>query len=332
VKTKPGQVVILSWGDGARLVIDGLPHNLAAFIAERWGAGADLGPVERDPTDLRLVIPGEAWDARSPEPRRIRISVRSGSGDEPVEIRIGPHAVCLGSGGDPDTLRISSHRPPSAIERELLVDVAINHLLARQGRPVLHACAFELGGTGIVGLGESFAGKTTVAMAAMRAGGRVISDDLVLASPASTGRIALFPLRTFGWLRGKTRDIVPHELREKMRETEEGGEPRWVLSREHGGRGFIGRSEVQVMWVLSVDRRLKESRIAEIDQGKTFAALIRASSPVFLSRHCPEERDALIQVLRALSETCRSFRVRLGRRLLDDPEAEMARLIKVSAD
>jgi hypothetical protein len=247
-------------------------------------------------------------------------------------MRVGPHGVVLGSGSDPDLVRISDRRLPSVLEREVLIDVAINHLLARQGLAVLHACAFEVGGNGILGLGDSFAGKTTVAMAAVRGGGRVVSDDQLLAGPSTTGGVVLRPVRAHGWLRGATRDIVPQQLREKMWETEEDGEPRWILSRKDGGEGFKEVLTPNILWVLSVDRRLKSSRISGVNQGEAFAALIRASSPIFFSRHCPEERDALIPVLRALSEGCKAFRVKLGRRLLEEPEAEMARLIRASAD
>ncbi len=164
----------------------------------------------------------------------------------------------------------------------------------------------------------------------MRAGGRVVSDDVVLAVPGEDGVYSLLPVRSYGWLRGKTREIIPAELRDKMVESAENGQPRWTLNREDGGDRFIEKSTPDVVWVQSVDRRLKESRIEPIDHGQVFAALIRASSPLYLSRHCPEIRDKLIPVFRSLCEQCRGFRVRLGRRLLEDPVGEMERLIELS--
>ena len=115
-----------------------------------------------------------------------------------------------------------------------------------------------------------------------------------------------------------------------MVEGAESGEPRWTLDREDGGDRFIEKSTPDIVWIQSVDRRLKESRIEPVDQGQAFAALIRASSPLYLSRHCPEIRDKLIPVFRALCAQCRGFRVRLGRRLLDDPAGEMERLVELS--
>jgi hypothetical protein len=85
-----------------------------------------------------------------------------------------------------------------------------------------------------------------------------------------------------------------------------------------------------VVWVQSVDRRLRRSRIEAIDHGHVFSALVRATSPIFVSRHCPEVRDRLIPLFRSLCAQCRGFRVRLGSRLMDDPAGEMERLLELS--
>jgi len=323
-------VSVIRWGTAACLGLDGLPSHEVRLVAERWCGIADPEGSETGARVLRLVVPREARESSATEPGRIRIGIRGGDGLAPLELRIGPHGVFPGNGAEPDRVRYSSRRPPSAVEHELLVDLGVNHLLARQGLPVIHGCAFKLGDASVLGLGESFSGKTTVSVAAMRAGGRVVSDDVVLVAPDEAERYSLLPVRSYGWLRGRTREIIPSELRKKMVENDENGQPRWVLNREDGGAGFVEETTPNVIWIQSVDRRLKESRIESVDQGQVFAALIRASSPLYLSRHCPEIRDKLIPVFRSLCEQCRGFRVRLGRRLLDDPVGEMERLVDLS--
>lgn len=316
----------IRWGSAARVSVEGLSAEEVRGVAGRW-----CGYVESDRgADHRLRVPPLHEVVQSSNPRRVRIGVRGGAGDRPLALTVGPHTVELGSGDEPNVVRHSARRSPSAIEHELLIDVGINHLLARQGLPVIHGCAFELGGASILGLGESFSGKTTVSVAALRAGGRVASDDVVLAVPEGNGLFSLFPVRSYGWLRGRTREIVPYELQHKMFENEEDGSPRWVLNRDDCGESFVEEVVPGVVWVQSVDRRLKASRVEPVDQGQVFAALIRASSPLYLSRHCPEIRDKLIPVFRSLCAQCRGYRVRLGRRLLEDPEGEMARLLELS--
>jgi len=322
-------VALIRWGRSLVVGVEGLSVAALEAAAGRWcgtvgwedgGSGAVL----------RLVVPPLGGDPAARPPARVRLGARVDGQDGRLELRVGPHAVLAGTGAEPDVVRFGARRPLSQVEYDLVVDLGINHLLARQGSPVLHAGAFELGGLSVLALGESFAGKTTVAVAAMAAGGRVVSDDAVLAVPEGQ-RLVLLPVRSYGWLRGRTREIVPDELRRRMVEGAENGHPRWVLSREHAGGAFVERSMPDTIWVQSIDRRLRESRIEAIDQGRVFAALVRASSPIYLSRHCPEIRDRLIPVFRSLCSQCRGYRVRLGRRLLEDTEWEIRRLVEASS-
>ncbi len=311
-------------------MFEGLPEADVVDFASRWGAAVETGGAFNRSDHFRLVVSGGAFDSVVRRTQSSPPKVRTRFHGDSIEVAVGPHRVFLDSATGPDRIEISPARRLDDAERELLVGAALGHLLAKQGMAVLHACAFESGGGRVLGLGESFAGKTTISMAAVRAGGAVVSDDLVLAGLDPTGRVELRPLRTYWFLRGNTKKIVPQSLNSKMWETDENGETRWVLPCGEHQTGTIDRLTPKVLWLLSVDRRLKESRVAEVAQAMSFAAMIRASSPVFLSRHCPRERDALMPVLRALSEGCRAFRVRLGRRLLDDPEGEMRRLLEAS--
>ena len=152
------RVNCIHWGSAARVLVDGLPAEEVRNIAGRW-----CGSVDSDCGDaLRLWVPSGHEVVRGSNPRRIRIGARGGLGGRPFSLVVGPHMVEGGSGDEPDVVRFSTRRSPSPIEHELLIEVGINHLLARQGLPVIHSCAFELGGASVLGLGESLSGKTTV--------------------------------------------------------------------------------------------------------------------------------------------------------------------------
>jgi hypothetical protein len=326
----PESVEWLGIGAAASVGLIGVSAEMSEVIARRWSAEHPVVDGAERQSGRCLIVPAMSLNEWGSEPARIPLRVISGRRADSLEVRVGPHAMVMGKGQEPDRIRFSNRRPPSRFEFDLLVDVGINHMLARQGLPGFHGCAFEIDGVGVLGLGESFSGKTTVSVAAMRSGGRLVSDDAVLVIPRNDGVCSLRPVRSFGWLRGRTREIVPSELKERMIETDENGQSRWVLRREDGGCLFVETATPNVVWVQSIDRRLKESRIEAIDHGQVFAALIRASSPLYLSRHCPEIRDKLIPVFRALCEQCRGYRVRLGRRLLEDPVGEMERLVAAS--
>lgn len=311
-------------------MINGLPEGDAVELASKWGATVVTSGASTQSDRCRLVVFGAKGDSLARRtwifPPRVRTRFQNGS----VEVGVGPHRVFLDSVSGPDRIVISPARRLDDAERELLVGAALGHLLARQGMAVLHACAFECLGSRVLGLGESFAGKTTISMAAVRTGGAVVSDDLILAGLDPNGRVELRPLRAYWFLRGNTKQIVPKRLNRRMWKTDEDGEPRWVLRCAEGQTGNTDLLTPNVLWLVSIDRRLRESRVVEVSQAMSFAAMIRASSPLFLSRHFPMERDELMPVFRTMSEGCRTFRVRLGRRLLDDPVGEMERLVEAS--
>ncbi len=150
---------LLGWGTAARMALDGLAFDEVQAVADRWCGTVDLSGVDGNGELLRLVVPEIRGEYAESEIGPIRIGVRGGDGPAPLELKVGPHVVAVGVDGGPDAVRFSRRRTPSRFEVELLIDLGVNHLLARQGLPVLHSCAFELGG--IVGsrVGRELRGK-----------------------------------------------------------------------------------------------------------------------------------------------------------------------------
>jgi len=74
-------------------------------------------------------------------------------------------------------------RVPNEVLRHLLIGPVFNHLLHQRGYFVLHASTVEVDGSAVAFVGESGAGKTTTAMAFLRAGHRVLSDDVAAIEP-----------------------------------------------------------------------------------------------------------------------------------------------------
>ena len=64
-----------------------------------------------------------------------------------------------------------------AYAAHLVLDMALPLALSRSGEIVLHGAAIEVGGRAVAVLGESGAGKSTVASAWAAAGGRFLADD-----------------------------------------------------------------------------------------------------------------------------------------------------------
>ena len=67
---------------------------------------------------------------------------------------------------------------PDEVLRHLLIGPAFNYLLHQRGYYVLHASTVAIDDSAVAFVGESGMGKTTTAMAFLRAGHRILSDDV----------------------------------------------------------------------------------------------------------------------------------------------------------
>ena len=88
-------------------------------------------------------------------------------------------------------LHVEDVGEPGAVEG--LVGIALAWLLAPHARYLVHGAAIARDGTGYLVLGESQAGKSSLAAGALEAGWSVLSDDLVVLAPEAD-RIGLFGL------------------------------------------------------------------------------------------------------------------------------------------
>ena len=84
--------------------------------------------------------------------------------------------------------------PLDAAIEHVVADAALPHYLALKGHAVLHASAVEFRGSAVLALGDSGVGKSTLAAALVRAGGRLISDDAVVISDTRNGDLVVHPL------------------------------------------------------------------------------------------------------------------------------------------
>lgn len=89
-------------------------------------------------------------------------------------------AACIGGGAT--ELDWGFHR---------LFHPVITHLLAHQDRFVVHAAAVADGRGALLVLGGTGRGKSTTAMAALRAGWEVLGDDLVVVAPGKAGAVTV---------------------------------------------------------------------------------------------------------------------------------------------
>lgn len=312
-------VVIVASGGivGVPLAFEGFARAELAELEQSWrldlaaaaGAPADLYRIVRDPWSAA------AQTARSGAPLQadgvVRIAGRNGDA-------LANHAGVgwISPGGR--TARIATDPAcDDLFEFNELIGAAVTHAMALAGRVPLHGMAAEIDGVGVLALGPSMAGKSTLALALFHAGGRVVSDDFLLVAPKPDGA-EVRALRRDLYVREGSFGLIPAELRDRF-STEGAGPGRRVLRQNETPERFAAAVTPGVVWCLDGVGGAAPVETGEISQAAALAAMIAASSPLFVSGQYRAERSRIMPALIALVESARCFHVRLGSGLLESP-------------
>lgn len=303
----------------AAIRIAGLDEATIHQVERHWSA--EVARV-RDDTDRPAAVRVE----RLGEPPRDRLSRTITSDGDLVSLpggrlRVHPErdevVAALADGGEALALDV--------------LDAAMAIALARRGVLLLHAAAFRHGRTGVVAVGASGSGKSTLAAAALRAGGRIVSDDTVLVH-TTRGSLRVHPFRSHLGFREEPTGTLPPAAAQGLRTVTGTGWTWWRLDLgDLPPSSRLAACAPDRLWVLSVDRRLGRSRGERLPQSEILAALVAAASPLVLSPRYRTTRSRLMPVLLAAAESCPAWRVRLGTELVRDPAAELERLIDVTS-
>jgi hypothetical protein len=207
------------------------------------------------------------------------------------------------------------------------VDLCVTFALALRGGVVVHGAAFTVGGHGILAAGGSGSGKSTITAAALRRGAQVASDDLVLVTAQASGRVQVESLRRELYLREPGRSALPRDLQADLEPIDVLGEARWRLRPKAVPGSFTNVLKNDRLWLLSVDRRLRESRREDVAQAAALAWLMHGISGLFLTAAFRPVRERILEVLGRTVVSCPATRIRLGRDLLVSPAGCIDRLL-----
>lgn len=200
--------------------------------------------------------------------------------------------------------------------------------LARHGVALLHGACFEVGSALVTAVGRSGGGKTTLAIAALAAGGRVVSDDSLLLF-RSGREVHVRAARRDLLLRPGSRVLLPPRLRDRLRPTAVAGERRWRLARDDARRRFRAGGVSSVLLVLEGPSRFPETtRLRLLTEAGRFAALTAHSSPALLSPDRPVESRRLVALYAHAAARFDGYAVTPGRDLFRDPGRVLAGLLR----
>ncbi len=169
---------------GRRVIVEAPDPLLLAAVAQAYAAWLGASAVEGRP--IRIALETAEDDLR-------------GQAEVTVD---GPRLALSGPGvegwADAGSLEAFCRVPASFAARaaELateVVDTLLLFLLTRSGRTPVHAAGVMVGGTAVVLAGPSGTGKSTISLAAMQRGLRILSDDTVYIQLQPSLRIWGFP-------------------------------------------------------------------------------------------------------------------------------------------
>ncbi len=209
------------------------------------------------------------------------------------------------------------------------VNAAIVRAFALCGGIIVHGLAFEHGDKGYLALGDSGSGKSTLATAILLAGGRIVSDDLVLLGRASDGGVRVLPFRADMVLRDPSYRRFRARLELNGMELDElrvNGERKWRISRDRHPECFVRAVSVAAVLCLASPDGEGNCVLSLITQAEGYAAIAR-DNYFFNSPH-PLEQRAMSQTLGALLTTVPVLKVASSRRLFLRPVEEVDGLLR----
>ncbi len=313
---------------GNLAVFTGFEREELQGVADNWRL--ELAPALETGADCHQIL-REPW---SEEAQRVYDSARAkraakqaNAGAQPdglIHQQCGHEDALVGSGG---IVWIAPGRRIARValtpdcegpfDFEELIGAALTHTLALVGCLPLHGMAAEIDGIGVLALGDSMAGKSTLALAILHAGGRIVSDDFLLAQ-FKEDRIVVSALRQDLYVREGSYRVIPDELRSLF--TRESTDPnRLWLSRNYAPQAFVAEVHPQVLWFLHGEQRPAKFHIAEMSQAKALCLLMGMGSPLFISKRFSEEQASIRHRLVQIVQTSCCYRIRVGSDLLGSP-------------
>jgi hypothetical protein len=306
-----------------RVAFEGFSPAELAELEEGWrlgvaaaGAAGDCYRIAREPWSEAAQSLRDAAGLRPDAPVR----VAAGDGDALVN---GGGVVWIAPGAR--AARVATAPAAGSFEVGELIGAAVTQAMALAGRVPLHGMAAEVGGIGLLAVGDTMAGKSTLALAALHAGGRVVSDDFLLVGGAP-GRPEIGALRRDVFVREGSFELIPDDLRERF-SAAGAGPGRRVLRRDDAPERFAALITPDVVWFLDGEHTAPAAEVRPVSQAAALASLITAASPLFASGRYREERAGVLPALTAIAESARCFAVRAGEQLLRAPAIVIGELL-----
>ena len=262
-----------------RLRLEGFPSEIAHSIASQWLCAVQPADEDADAYRVRLrAEPQLRFKPPSAGSAARQMRLRASTVNSTTELRMHGAWVTFAAGHPAAQVEVHPHLLLSPGRMELAVGGPLGHALALSGSSFLHGAAVIVRDLPILLLGEGGSGKSTMAAAALAAGGKLVSDDSLILYPTDSRRLAVRSLRRDLILREGSRGVLPDPLHQHLQRVGPPTDPRWVLGREDAAPAFRTILEPAVLCVLRRDRRCKTFRLTALNQAMALTSLLEANA------------------------------------------------------
>lgn len=231
-----------------------------------------------------------------------------------TETRIGRYAT---NGAAPPPLPINALE--TALFRALLIQKALT----------LHALVFNHQGIGVMVLGESGAGKTTLALAALSAGATIVSDDNVALRKEGQS-ICAYSMRPFLQIRRNTLQKMKTEALPMSLAATDPIHQTTILEKTSIPDAFIDRTVISNILILppAGSSRAEQSTVTAASRADGLTAAIGASLPHLFALNTEQLGLDPGALLMSLLATDGCFHLNTGSNLMDNPGEEIAHIVR----
>lgn len=296
-----------------------------------WSGDMDVVGALND----ALVVPGVAGDVQA---ATIRVDLLAEPDAEPVSglLTDSGSVEIAGTCGrvivtqNANFVRIVADAKTPSGGLSQLLRYAVGRVLAHRGHLVLHAAVLVIKGQAVLIAGPTGSGKTTLCLAALRAGASVVTDDLVLVRVGASGDAQLRAFRRDLWLRKAGLDLVDgaQGSADEPDFYDEQGDPRWLMRRtDDDPRLPVSWQGSPRVVLLDAGGFPADTMVTTASPSHGVAVLAAASSPLFLSRAFATESARGFATLGRLTGSAEVFSMTPGRDLLAAPAQVLDRVM-----
>ena len=202
----------------------------------------------------------------------------------------------------------------------------IGWALEQNAALLVHGLAFQYQGKGYLCVGETRAGKSTLAAAVITSGGHIVSDDLLLVGRSIDGRLLALPLRPNIVVREGGYQLLKDKLGSALQAVTADTETKWALYRHQSPQYFVDETPIHHILLLERPANRQQHSWSQPASMADATTRLLVNNPGLYQRNAAETLRRF-RLAADLLKTTRAHHMGTGKTLLESPAENLSSLI-----